>query len=42
VLLPEPPLREAKTMTFMSAPLSDSPDEGTTAGAAALWLEARV
>src|ERR1700731_998000 len=38
VLLPEPPLRDAKTMTFMRAPLSDSPDEGTTAGAPALWL----
>src|SRR5216683_8076728 len=38
VLLPEPPLRDAKTMTFMRAPLSDSPDQGTTAGAPALRL----
>src|SRR5258708_6066894 len=38
VLLPEPPLRDAKTMTFMRAPLSDSHDQGTTAGAPALWL----
>src|ERR1700688_3226900 len=37
VLLPEPPLRDAKTMTFMRAPLGDSPDQATTAGAAALW-----
>src|SRR5580704_9454744 len=40
VLLPEPPLRDAKTMTFMRAPLSDSPDQGTTAAALALWLVA--
>src|SRR6202140_2605931 len=38
VLLPEPPLRDAKTTTFMRAPLGDSPDQGTTARAAALWL----
>src|ERR1700726_2904378 len=37
VLLPEPPLRDAKTMTFMRAPLSDSPDQGTTDQGSDLW-----
>src|ERR1700722_7854438 len=40
VLFPEPPLRDAKTMTFMRAPLGDSPDQGTTARATALWSAA--